>query len=73
MVYYARDEAGKISDKVLSKYGKIQLGQLQGVTIQSIGKVTLTVKGNELINPSGEVVKIITSDKTISNIMSKII
>ena len=73
MVYYARDEAGKISDKVLSKYGKIQLKQLQGITIQSIGKVTLTVKGNELINPSGEVVQIITSDKTISNIMSKII
>jgi hypothetical protein len=69
---FARDKAGKISETVLSPYGKKQLAMLQGAKLH-FTDMTLTVKGNELVDEHGKVFEKINNDRLVNKIIFKII
>ena len=69
---FARDTDGKISDKLLSDYGKKRLKELQGAKLHFTDK-TLTVKGRRLVDEKGKTFSRIDDDRMVNKIIFKVI
>jgi hypothetical protein len=70
---FARDESGKISDTILSDYGKKQLNQLDGTPIYFSDVGWVKIKGDKIVTEKGEILQVINSDRKVNKIIFKII